>query len=131
MSTKEITIPAGMVAQAIEAATARLGLAAQDIAEQAERKTPELHEPLSRFDAARALLGSIGPEQALAVRIGIEHLRELAEALREQARATVNVIDTARAEGSAEVVNRYQRELDDIERFVDALAADVRSGGEG
>ena len=39
MSTT-ITIPACMVGQAIEAATARLGHAAQDIAAQAERKTP-------------------------------------------------------------------------------------------
>ena len=94
-------------------------------------RPPELHEPLSRFDAARALLGSIGLEQSLAVQIGIEHIPELAEALRGHARATVPVIETNRAEGqsrakSTAIKPSWTTSSDSSKRS----SSEVRSGGE-
>jgi hypothetical protein len=81
-----------------------------------------LAEPLARLDSFRALLEALPTESETAARVDREHLPELCEALREQARTFADAVNTAREEGHAEVADEYGAELVDVEAFLSALA---------
>jgi hypothetical protein len=114
-----ITIPARLVPHFRDGAMYLLGLAADEIGVQTDRRTPELQGPLQRFDAARALLEALPVEGRARVHGAQASL--LREALIEDIRATRGLAESASSEGHVELADEYAVDLPAMETFTASL----------
>ena len=93
MSTT-ITIPVPLVPHAREATIDELGEAGRDILGQAERKNPELQEPLQRFDTIRSAFDALPTNTDAPAVVEAALVPPMIEALRGHARFLSGAIAT-------------------------------------
>jgi hypothetical protein len=124
MSTT-ITIPGPLARHLREAMIYELGRTGRAIAEESERKEPDLPRLLEQFDVLRAALDGLPAKHKKTARVAGATLRPGLEALRGHTRSLYAAAETARQEGHSKEADHSQAELDEIEAGLDHVLARV------
>jgi hypothetical protein len=119
-----IPIPTVIVPHAYDGALYMLGLAADEIGKESDRRGTGMSDALAIFDARRALFdATCQPDPG--VEIDEAQLDELLEALREDIAVTALMLKTETEEGHLDVARRHGRDLAEATAFVETLSEPV------